>query len=348
MKIAILGASGFIGSNLAHHLDNTTDHDLTLIDIESRKLSIRFENRAFPFETLDVGAQTDRLDEIVRANDLVINLVATVTPGSFVRSPLATAQSTLFSNLPILDVCSRHGTRLLHFSTSEVYGKANGSANPFCEDTSDLVLGPIRNHRWIYSTAKQMLDRLIDAHGKEHGLDYTILRPFNFIGPLMDDLFEEWTPENNQRVLANFAAALIFGRPLQLVDGGQSRRVFTHIADAVDALALIIEEPAKFNREIVNIGAPGNETTIANMAEILAELYRERHDHNARPRIESVSSQDFYGAGYEDCDRRVPDISKLSKAGWKPKHDLTSALGDALAYCVANKERLVAAAQQTV
>ncbi len=340
MKIAIFGASGFVGSHLAHFLSQREDVTLGLFDLEDRKLSLKFGNKSYGFEQVDISSQASRVDEIVSDHDLIISMVAVVQPAQFVQHPLATAQLSFFDTLHIVNACVSHRKRLIHFSTSEVYGKANGSDEPFKEDHSDLVMGPVSNHRWIYAAGKQYLDRIIHAHGLENGLDYTLVRPFNFIGPLMDTLVEDIRIDNAPRVLASFLSSLIFNKPLQLVNGGTARRCFTHIDDAVAALGAIIDQPQRFNRDIVNIGAPGNETTIADFAVLAARLYREHFDRKARPEIVSVSGEEFYGPGYEDCDRRVPDISKLLAAGWTPTRDLETTLLECMAYFVENKERL--------
>ncbi|MEO8669020.1 MAG: NAD-dependent epimerase/dehydratase family protein, partial [Bauldia sp.] len=238
------------------------------------------------------------------------------------------------------EACIRHGKFLLHFSTSEVYGKTGGSDAPFKEGETDCILGPVANHRWIYSSAKQLLDRIIHAHGQAGTLDYVIVRPFNFIGPLMDDVVPHWTREDNPRVLANFMSALIYGRPIRLVDGGRSRRCFTYIEDALTAIELLIRRRQEVSRQIVNIGNPDNETTIADLAERLVAIYRDRCDRAATARIEDVSAAEFYGPGYEDCDRRVPDISKLRLLGWAPRFGLDETLTRSAVYFYENRARL--------
>ena len=114
--------------------------------------------------------------------------------------------------LNVIRSCVKHNRRLMHFSTSEVYGKTGGNTVPFREDETNCILGPIVNQRWIYSNAKQLLDRMIHAHALKGDLEYTIVRPFNFVGPLMDYLFPE-IGEGNPRVFAHFISVLLFKRP---------------------------------------------------------------------------------------------------------------------------------------
>jgi len=341
LKISLFGASGFVGSNLALRLSETGQHEVHLCDIEDKKLRLRFENTPFRYENLDISKDTDRIDEIVRDSDLVFDLAAFVHPAMFVSNPLEVVKLNFFDCLNVIQSCVRNKTRLIHFSTSEVYGKTGGSMEPFKEEETDLILGPIQNQRWIYSCAKQLLDRMIYAYGVDHGLNYTLIRPFNFVGPLMDKFSKDWDRSDNPRVFANFMSSLVYGRPLQLVDGGQNLRCFTYIDDAISALLAIVDHPDEMNRQIVNVGNPANETSIADMAKLMSNLYVQHFDAAAVPTIETVSSSDFYGKGYEDCDRRLPDISKLRSIGWEPKVGLEEAMLRSMEYFYRNKTRLV-------
>jgi UDP-apiose/xylose synthase len=174
----------------------------------------------------------------------------------------------------------------------------------FSEDTTPLVLGPVRAQRWCYASAKQLLERTLYAYGFEHGLRYTIVRPFNFIGPRMD-FVPGVDGEGIPRVLACFMGALMKHEPLKLVDGGRSMRVFTHIDDAVDGVMAILDRPGQAQGQIFNLGNPQNEISIADLAETMIGLYRELRPESAEEEfgIETVSGDEFYGEGYEDCDR---------------------------------------------
>lgn len=341
MKITLFGASGFIGSNLAVRLTESGQHQMTLCDVDDAKLRLRFENTPFSYEKVDISTDTKRVDSLVAESDLVFDLAAFVHPAMFVTKPLDVVRLNFFDCLNVIQACVRHKKRLIHFSTSEVYGKTGGSDAPFNENETDLILGPIQNQRWIYSCAKQLLDRMIYAYGEEHGLNYTLIRPFNFVGPLMDKYSKVWDRTDNPRVFANFMSALVYDRPLQLVDGGMNRRCFTYIDDAVSALEAVVAHPDEMNRQIVNVGNPRNESTIADLARKMADLYVQHFDSSARPTIESVSSGSFYGKGYEDCDRRMPDISKLRSIGWEPQYGLDETLFKSMDYFYRHKTRLV-------
>jgi UDP-apiose/xylose synthase len=332
-----------VARNMLVHSVNTTWHaidEVRSFDLNDDKLRLRFANSGYSFKRLDVRNSAAELDCVVAEADVVVNLAAHVRPGMFLLRPLEIVDVNFFPSIAIIESCVRHKKFLLHFSTSEVYGKTGGYTKPFREDESDCILGPIANHRWIYSNAKQLLDRIIHAHGLTGALDYVIVRPFNVVAPLMDDVVPNWTREDNPRVLANFMSALIYTRPIKLVNGGRSRRCFTYIEDAVTALELLMRRRREVSRQIVNIGNPSNETTIADLATRLLGIYRAHCDPAADVSIEEISGEEFYGPGYEDCDRRVPDISKLKRLGWAPRYGLDETFTRSAVYFYENRKHL--------
>jgi UDP-apiose/xylose synthase len=269
-------------------------------------------------------------------------LAAICNPSLYNTRPLEVIDVNSFGSLQLVALCAENGARLLYFSTSEVYGRTAGSlqgtsgeridADPaqalLREDESPLILGPVSAQRWCYACAKQLMERTVFAFGKERGLNYTIVRPFNFIGPRMDFL-PGIDGEGVPRVLACFLSALIAGTPLQLVDGGHNRRAFTYIGDAIDACIKILERPDAAKGQIFNIGNPANETTIADLAALMMRLWNELvpDGSDKASAVRTVTAADFYGQGYEDSDRRVPDIRKArAMLGWEPKTSLEAAL----------------------
>jgi len=218
-------------------------------------------------------------------------------------------------------------------STSEVYGMSTDKE--FDEETSNLVLGPINKMRWIYACSKQLLDRVISAYGQQHGLHYTLFRPFNWIGPKLDNILEP--KEGSSRVLTQFIGNIMRGQEIRLVDGGAQRRSFTYIDDGIDALLRIIE-----NREgcaegrIFNLGNPANDVSVKELAETLVALVRTYPAYASladQTKLVTVSSKDYYGKGYQDVLTRVPSIRNAEQyLGWKPTTDLKTALLKTLDY----------------
>jgi len=210
----------------------------------------------------------------------------------------------------------------------------------FKEDLSPLVLGPINKQRWIYSASKQLHDRVIWAYGFQHGLKFTLFRPFNWIGPKLDELWTDPEKEGSSRVVTQFISSLFLGEPIRLVDGGMQKRCFTYIDDGIDCLVKIIEnKDNNLNGQIFNIGNPKNEATVKELAIKLKTMFTNdcRTEHVTKhSEIIEVFSKDFYGEGYQDIDRRVPSVAKAKELiGWEPKVDLDTALAKTLDYYLA-------------
>lgn len=340
-RIAVFGGGGFIGSHLTERLLDR--YRVDVIDISAEKIEPLLEHRNLSFHRIDISdAENDeRCERIVKQADLVIDLVAYANPKQYVDMPLEVVDLNYNQNLKLVEACAEFDVRLIQFSTCEVYGKVgarSGQNVEFSENTSDFVLGPVENHRWIYANAKQLLERMVHAHGLENGLEYTIVRPFNFVGPRMDYIVES-PSEGTPRVFASFMSALLYDHEIYLVDGGTSKRSFTYIDDAVDGIERIIEEPERFANEIVNIGSPANETSIAGLAELMCDIYEDVSPIGGTPEITTVPGEEYYGEGYADIERRVPDVAKLRGAGWESTYGLRELLEETISYYVDVHER---------
>jgi len=345
MKILLLGAGGFIGANLTERLIADGAHDITALDIESEKLDSMLSSDRLTYLHFDIREDSERLEQLTMESDLVVDLVALANPALYVTDPLDVFKLNFTENLRIAEFCVKHKKRIVQFSTCEVYGKTVASVLgedpakmpfPFQEDETPLIMGPVKNHRWIYACAKQLLERVLHAYGLDCGFNYTIIRPFNFIGPRIDYLPSE--KAGNPRVFSHFMNALLYGTPMQLVDGGANYRAYTHIDDAVDCIVRIIDNPnGVCDREIFNIGTPENELTIRELAEKMREIFDKhfRREGDPFPEIVNVTGEEFYGKGYEDCDRRIPDVTKArTLLGWKSTHDIDSVLYHTMEYFV--------------
>ncbi len=351
MKILALGAAGFIGSHLTHRLLKE-GHIVTAVDLQSEKVAEDLDHAHLTFLRQDIRSPAWDLDGMVRDADLVIDLIAYANPGLYLRIPLEVFRLNFLENLKIAEACVRHGKRLIQFSTCEVYGRTAASlknaavADPedpihatFSEDTSEYILGPVAKHRWIYSCAKQLLERVLHAYGLEQGFNYTIIRPFNFIGPKIDFLPQK--DDDIPRVFSFFMDALLNGTPMKLVNGGVNRRCYTYIDDAIECTYRIVENHGGVcDRQIVNIGSPYNEVSIRQMAETMREIYAARFRDPAvpLPEIISVPGEEFYGEGYDDSDRRIPDITKArTLLGWEPVWGIHDTLETTMRYYVSER-----------
>jgi len=348
MKVLALGGGGFIGSHMIDHLLRDTPHEVIAYDLYDEKIEDFKNNPRLTYLHGDIRKEHGRLEELIQDADVVVDLIAHANPSLYVSIPLEVFELNFDENLVIARLCVKHNKRLVQFSTCEVYGMTpavicgDDLKNPddpkwatFHEDRAPLIMGPVENQRWIYACAKQLLERILHAYGLQDAIDYTIIRPFNFIGPKIDYLPSE--EDGNPRVFSHFTDCLRTGKDFHLVDGGQQKRSYTYIADAADCIVKIVEDKNhNCNKHIFNIGTPGNETTIQGFAERMTEVYKESgwwDGVSKLPGFKHVSGEEFYGKGYEDCDRRIPDISKAQQlVGWEPKYDLRSTIYHSMAY----------------
>jgi UDP-4-amino-4-deoxy-L-arabinose formyltransferase/UDP-glucuronic acid dehydrogenase (UDP-4-keto-hexauronic acid decarboxylating) len=173
------------------------------------------------------------------------------------------------------------------------------------------------------------MDRVIWAYGQKGELDFTLFRPFNWIGPRLDSI--ETAKEGSSRVVTQFIAALVFKEPIVLVDGGRQSRSFTYIDDGIGALMEIIRnEGDKASGKIFNIGNPANNCTIKDLANKLLTLFKNHPNHRKDKKYSEIIIQDaktYYGESYQDIYTRVPSIEKARTIlGWEPQVGLDDAL----------------------
>lgn len=257
----------------------------------------------------------------------MLPLVAIATPATYVREPLRVFELDFEANLPIVRACVRHGKRVVFPSTSEVYGMCRDPE--FDPDSSELVLGPIGKPRWIYACAKQLMDRVIHAYGMEQGLDYTLFRPFNWIGPGLDSI--DTPKEGSSRVVTQFLGHIVRGEPIKLVDGGGQKRAFTYVDDGIDALMKIIANSGGVaSRQIYNIGNPANNCSVRELANMMLDIARDIAEYReaaTRVTLVETSAGEYYGAGYQDVQNRVPKIANTMRdLGWAPQVPMQEAL----------------------
>ncbi|MDJ0925413.1 MAG: bifunctional UDP-4-keto-pentose/UDP-xylose synthase [Acidimicrobiia bacterium] len=327
MNLLIFGAGGFIGSNLVEHLIEQGEHQVVGLDITRAKLA-GIEGPNFRFVEGNIS-DSDLANELVADCDVVVDLIAYANPSIYVEKPLDVVHLNFFENMKIVEYCLNHQKRLIQYSTSEIYGKRTRDEK-YNDDHSDLVMGPVQKQRWIYASAKQLLERIIYAHGIEGDLNYSVIRPFNFVGPRFDYLVPAGT-KGGPRVFSHFLSALLTGGPFHLVDGGDKHRCFTHIKDASSAFSAILEHPDGHN-EIFNVGNPDTNITMRGLAELMMEIYGELTGTNPENEFIDIDGEDFYGKGYEDMDRVPPDVDKLMALGWKPKRDLDTIFREAIQF----------------
>lgn len=333
MKILILGVNGFIGSSLTDFILTHRDWSISGLDLDHHKVTNWLNHERFNFHQGSIFTEDDWITAQVQAADVVLPLVAIANPAIYVKQPLRVFELDFEANLKIVRLCHQYKKRLIFPSTSEVYGMCQDAQ--FDEEISSLVLGPINKQRWIYSCAKQMLDRVIYAYGFEHDFNYTLFRPFNWLGPKMDDIRARGA--GSSRAVITFMSNVLHGVDIQLVNGGTQCRSFIYIDDAIDALIKIIENKANCaSQQIFNIGNPANNISMLDMAQQVVEAFKAfpTYAHLAdQMRITHISAQDYFGTGYQDTEHRVPSITKAQELlGWTPATDIPTALYNTLAF----------------
>jgi len=339
LKVLILGANGFIGSSLTHAILKKKDWEVYGMDVGDNKLGDSLGNPRFKFVEGDVMISHEWIEYHVKKCDVVVPLVAIANPAQYVKNPLRVFELDFESNLAVVRQCVKYNKRIIFPSTSEVYGMSPD--RELNEHDTNMVYGPIDKQRWIYACSKQLLDRVIYAYGVRDNIDYTLFRPFNWIGPKLDNVFE--AKEGSSRLFTQFISNVIYKKPIQLVDGGKQSRSFTFIDDGIDALLRIIEnKDGRASRQIFNLGNPKNDVSVAQLAKYIIAAFKhypEYREHAAQAKVVAVSSGKYFGKYYQDIQKRVPSIANVTKQlGWKPKIDLKTAIRLTLDYHLAHKD----------
>jgi nucleoside-diphosphate-sugar epimerase len=326
-RILILGVNGFIGHHLSQRILATTDWEVFGMDMQSDRLADLMDDRRFHFFEGDITINKEWIEYHIRKCDTVLPLVAIATPATYVKQPLRVFELDFEANLPIVRACVRHGKRLVFPSTSEVYGMSTD--REFDPESSPLVYGPISKQRWIYACSKQLMDRVIWAYGAQQGLDFTLFRPFNWIGSGLDSIGT--AKEGSSRVVTQFFGHIVRGEKIQLVDGGRQKRSFTFIDDGIDALMSVIANRAGVaSGKIYNIGNPRNIFSVEQLARMMVKLALEYPEYRAaakKVKIIKTTADRYYGRGYQDVQNRVPKIANTkAELGWKPRTTMRDAL----------------------
>jgi UDP-glucose 4-epimerase len=312
MRVLITGGAGFVGSHLSDEL-LTRGHAVSILDDLSTGAidNIRHLKHHPRFEYV-VGSCHDRplVAELVDSADIVYHLAAAVGVELIVESPVRTIETNIHATEVVLNAASKKKKPVFVASTSEVYGKS--PALPFHED-GDLLLGPTYKGRWSYACSKAIDEFLALAYYKERGLPTVIGRMFNTVGPRQTGRYG--------MVVPNLVGQALAGKPLTVFGDGTQSRCFCHVHDVVRALADLMVRDDLYG-EIFNIGTQ-TEITITNLAERVCEIV------GSDSEIVYVPYDVAYEPGFEDMQRRVPDIAKIREViGWEPQRSLEDIVVD--------------------
>jgi len=332
-KVLILGVNGFIGNFLVERLLDEGNYEVHGMDLSSSAITRLLGRENFYFHEGDITVHREWIEYNVKKCDVVLPLVAIATPIEYTRNPLRVFELDFEENLRIVRYCVKYGTRIIFPSTSEVYGMSQDSF--FDENTSNLVTGPINKQRWIYSTSKQLMDRVIWAYGTKENLPFTLFRPFNWMGPRLDTLNSARV--GSSRAITQLILNLVEGTPIQLIDGGEQKRCFTDVKEGIECLFRIIENKGGCcDGQIFNVGNPDNEASIKRMAEVLVEKFEKHPLRGHFPPFAGMvetESRKYYGDGYQDVQHRRPSIENAKKLlGWNPTILMDETIDDTLDY----------------
>ncbi|HHU8041270.1 TPA: bifunctional UDP-4-amino-4-deoxy-L-arabinose formyltransferase/UDP-glucuronic acid oxidase ArnA, partial [Escherichia coli] len=330
-RVLILGVNGFIGNHLTERLLREDHYEVYGLDIGSDAISRFLNHPHFHFVEGDISIHSEWIEYHVKKCDVVLPLVAIATPIEYTRNPLRVFELDFEENLRIIRYCVKYRKRIIFPSTSEVYGMC--SDKYFDEDHSNLIVGPVNKPRWIYSVSKQLLDRVIWAYGEKEGLQFTLFRPFNWMGPRLDNL--NAARIGSSRAITQLILNLVEGSPIKLIDGGKQKRCFTDIRDGIEALYRIIENAGnRCDGEIINIGNPENEASIEELGEMLLASFEKhplRHYFPPFAGFRVVESSSYYGKGYQDVEHRKPSIRNARRClNWEPKIDMQETIDETL------------------
>ncbi|CAN2230913.1 NAD-dependent epimerase/dehydratase family protein [Candidatus Planktophila dulcis] len=306
MRAFITGGAGFIGSHLADALIARGD-SVTILDnlsTGSKKNIAHLEGKIIVHE----GDIRDKelVDKLVAESDTVFHMAAALGVKNIMEHTIESIDRNFTGSEVVLNAATKHDKRLLIASTSEIYGK---NPNQPLHEESDRVVGAPQKIRWTYSDAKALEEAVAHTLHKTHGLKVTTVRFFNTVGPRQTGQYGMVVPRFVQSALKN--------EDITIYDDGSQSRVFCHVEDAVRAVLSLLDSDSTIG-DYFNVGGVG-ETTIKELAQQIIK------QTNSKSGIKFIPYSDAYPAGFEDMQRRVPDVSKINKAvGWSPTHTLDS------------------------
>jgi UDP-glucose 4-epimerase len=316
MKVFITGGAGFIGSHLAECLLAGGHQVLILDDLSTGQMANIDHLIGRPAFDYRIGSVMNAplVGELVDRCDVTVHLAAAVGVRLIVERPVHTIETNVHGTEVVLSAASRKNKPVLIASTSEVYGK--NERLPFTED-HDLVLGATMHSRWAYACSKALDEWLALAYHRERGLPVIIARFFNTVGPRQTGRYG--------MVLPNFVRAALAGEPITVFGTGAQARCFGHVADAAEAIYRLIRTPAAYG-QVFNIGND-EEVTINRLAELV------RDAAGSASRIVHLPYEEAYAEGFEDMQRRVPDVSRLERTiGFRPRIPLAQIIADVIAH----------------
>jgi UDP-glucose 4-epimerase len=310
MRVLITGGAGFIGSHLADHYVAAGD-DVVVLDNFSTGSASNISHLDGKITIIEGDIRnTELVSSLIKDADLVLHMAAALGVNTILESPMESMSTNITGSEVVLLAATHHKKRIIIASTSEIYGK--NPKQPLSE-TDDRVVGAPQKIRWTYSDAKAIEEAMAFALHQENKLAVTTLRLFNTVGPRQTGRYG--------MVLPRFVQAALKNEPLTIYGDGNQSRVFCHVDDAVQAIATIAKTQSTIG-DVYNVGGT-EEVTIKELADKVVKLTGSTSEITYTPYSQA------YPAGFEDIQRRVPDISKIKAAiGWSPMRELDQIISD--------------------
>ena len=310
MRAFITGGAGFIGSHLADALIARGDSVAILDNLSTgNKENIAHILDKISFIEGDIRNQ-ELVEELTKEADVVLHMAAALGVQTIMHHTVDSVSTNFSGSEVVMQAALKFDNRLIIASTSEIYGK--NPKQPLSE-TDDRVVGTPQKIRWTYADAKALEEAVAYALFTTHGLKQTTLRFFNTVGPRQTGRYG--------MVVPRFVDAALKNESIPVHGDGTQSRVFCHVEDVVKAVFLVLADDSTIG-QVFNVGGVG-ETTIKHLAEKIIERT------NSTSSISFTPYSEAYPPGYEDMQRRVPDITKLrSYLKWEPAHNLDSIIDD--------------------
>jgi UDP-glucose 4-epimerase len=314
-SVLVTGGAGFIGSHLVERLLADGKEVYVVDDLSSGSLkNLKAARRhAGLHRVVDSVLNFRMMNDMVRKVDTVVHLASSEGIRKILDQPVEALTTSARGIEILLNCCHRHNRKVFVASTSEIYGTASGQLS----EEQDRILGDPSRRRWVHANAKALDESLAFAYHRERSLPIVIGRFFNVVGPRQSG---RWGT-----VLPSFVGSALAGRPIRVFGDGNQRRCFCHVDDAVEAIVRLLDSEAALGRAF-NIGGE-EETTILD----LARMVKSRSASTSA--LELVPYHDAYGEGFEDMERRKPDLSRIQQAvGWRPSCTLEGIVDETLGY----------------
>lgn len=312
LKILVTGGAGFIGSHLCERLVSD-GHSVTVVDDFSTgsKKNLRNLLESKDFDLVEGSIlDSDLIGRLVKDSEYVFHLAAAVGVFNIINKPLESLFTNIRGTENVLNAAHKSRVPVFIASSSEVYGK---NVSDSLKEDSDRILGSPTTLRWSYSEAKAIDESLAFAYYVENQLEARIVRFFNTVGPRQLGAYG--------MVVPRFVKSAISDEPITIYGDGNQTRCFAHVYDVIDAINLIAFSEKTVGRAI-NIG---NDFEIS-INDLAQKIIRET---NSKSKVIHIPYEEAYGKGFEDMERRVPNIELIHElTGWKPKHDLSSMIRD--------------------